>query len=188
MKNNKTIIGAFLLVVIIGGAYFAYNSLSKNYTPDLGVSKENTETQNNTAKTLAADFTVYDEKGNSVKLSDYFGKPIVLNFWASWCPPCKAEFPDFEKKFGEVGSEVQFLMINMTDGQKETVEKGAKYITDNSYTMPVFYDTSFEAASAYSVRSLPTTLFIDSEGYIVAGREGMISEEILSKGIEMIQK
>lgn len=137
-------------------------------------------------KMLAPDFTVYDIDGNVVRLSDYVGKPIVLNFWASWCGPCKSEMPEFEEKYKELKDEVQFLMVNMTDGSRETVDVASTFINEQGYTFPVLYDTDINAAYLYSVYSLPTTFFIDEEGYIVAYAAGAIDGEILQKGIDMV--
>ena len=132
------------------------------------------------------DFTVYDVNGNEVKLSDFIGKPIVLNFFASWCGPCKSEMPDFEAAYKEHGDEVQFLMINLTDGYYETVESASSFIEQSGYTFPVFYDTSSSAAVAYSVVSIPTTYFIDAEGNIVAKATGALSAKSLAEGIALI--
>jgi len=134
----------------------------------------------------APDFTVQDADGNDVKLSDLRGKPVVLNFWASWCPPCKVEMPDFEKVFSELGGNVQFMMVCLVDGERETVKTGAAHITNSGYTFPVYYDITMEAAMTYSIRSIPTTYFIDAEGYLVTGAQGAINEETLRLGIEMV--
>ena len=140
------------------------------------------------SKTMAPDFTVYDAEGNPVKLSDFRGKPVVLNFWASWCPPCKAEMPDFQDEFEVQGKDVQFLIINMTDGERETVKTASDYIAQQGYTFPVFFDTKYAAANAYQVRSIPATYFIDAEGYVVAQFTGAMNAEQLRQGIALIWK
>ena len=134
----------------------------------------------------APDFTVQDGEGNSVKLSDFFGKPIVLNFWASWCPPCKAELPDFEDAYKKYDGEVVFLMVNMTDNQMETVEVAKDFVKTHGYTFPVYYDVDYQAATVYGIRSIPQTYFINAEGEAVASATGMISAEQLEQGIGMI--
>ena len=134
----------------------------------------------------APDFTVYDIDGNEVHLSDYFGKPIVLNFWASWCGPCKSEMPDFNAKYLELDGAVHFLMINMTDGSRETVETASQFVADQGYSFPVFYDTDSTAAYVYQAFSLPTTYFIDADGNAIAQATGAINAETLQRGIDMI--
>lgn len=136
--------------------------------------------------TPAPDFTVYDKDGNEVHLSDFAGKPIVLNFWASWCSPCKSEMPDFHQAYLDYGEEVQFLMVNMTDGSRETVDSASAFIEEQGYTFPVFYDTGYDAALTYGAYALPTTYFIDAEGYAVAWAQSALSAENLQKGLDMI--
>ena len=134
----------------------------------------------------ALDFTVYDADGNAVKLSDFYGKPIVLNFWASWCGPCKSEMPDFQKACTDLEGEVQFLMVNMTDGSRETLDTAKAFLADSGYTFPVFFDTDTDAAIKYSVYALPTTYFINAEGNLVAYAEQALSADVLQMGIDMI--
>ena len=136
----------------------------------------------------AIDFTVYDADGNAVKLSDFYGKPIVLNFWASWCGPCRSEMPDFQKACTDLEGKVQFLMINMTDGSRETLDTAKAFLSDSGYTFPVFFDTDVDAAVKYSVYALPTTFFIDKDGYAVAYAPGAIDAESLQMGLDMIME
>ena len=189
-KKKKLLILALVFALVIAGASILYNRLGAQFAPDrLAVEETRPAESESTepAKEQVPDFTVYDADGKPVKLSDYFGKPIVLNFWASWCGPCKMEMPDFDEKYKELGDEVQFLMVNLTDGQ-DTVEIASSFIAEQGYTFPVLYDTASEAAYAYGVYSIPVTYFIDAQGYGAAYAPGAIDTETLQRGIDMICK
>ena len=195
MKKNRTVaILCLVFLLLLGGAYVLYQNLADDYAPDqLATDPPQTtaapgETAESTEPQLqqVPDFTVYDADGNPVKLSDYFGKPIVLNFWASWCGPCRMEMPDFDAKAKELEGEVHFLMVNVTDGGRETVETASAFIAEQGFTFPVFYDTDMVAANTYGASGLPTTFFIDADGNGIAHAKGAISADILQKGIDMI--
>lgn len=135
----------------------------------------------------ASDFKVLDYDGNEVKLSDYIGTPIVLNFWASWCPPCKDEMPHFNKVSEEYSKdELLFLMVDMVDGGRETVEKGKMHVEEQGFTFTVLFDTKQNAAATYGIRALPTTFFINKDGNIIGALEGGIDEETLRYGVSLI--
>lgn len=159
------------------------NTTTNNTTSNKADSSESS-TEN---KNLAPNFTVYDLEGNEVNLTDLFGKPIIVNFWASWCGPCKMEMPDFNEAYANYKDEIEFLMVNMTDGSRETVEKASSFIEESGYSFPVYYDTEYSAAITYSVSSLPTTYFINAEGEAVAHARGAIDAQTLQKGIDMIK-
>ena len=109
-----------------------------------------------------------------------------MNFWASWCGPCKSEMPDFNEAYAELGEDIHFLMVNMTDGSRETLETARSYVEEQGFSFPVYYDTDYSAAVAYSVYSLPSTYFIDADGNAVARAAGAIDRETLQQGIDMI--
>ena len=193
MKNNiKWIIIAIAFVVLIGGATVLYNNLSKDFGGDSLLQNtteaQNTEENNSdeSEKIKAPDFTVLDYEGNEVKLSDYKGKPVVLNFWATWCFYCKEEMPDFNKAY-EKYPDVEFLMINATDGYQETIETTKKYYEDEGYDFNIYFDTNIEAVNNYGLTGFPATFFIDEEGYLQASVGGMLDFETLEKGIDLIR-
>ena len=134
----------------------------------------------------APDFTVVNEAEEEVKLSDFEGKPVVLNFWASWCGPCKSEMPFFQTMYDTYGEEVVFMMVNLTDGSRETVETALDYVQQAEYTFPVYFDTKQEAAYAYYVSSIPATYFIDAEGKLTAYGVGALQEENILQGLNML--
>ena len=196
MERKKALLVILLVfVVTLVVATVLYRQLGQTVatdqlevqTPPATQEAGETEAQTEPEKMKAPDFTVYDADGNEVHLTDFVGKPIVLNFWASWCGPCKMEMPDFNEKYLELGEEVQFLMINMTDGSRETVEIASEFIKESGYSFPVFYDTKMDAANTYGAYSLPMTFFIDAEGYPVARATGAIDAETLMRGIDMIR-
>lgn len=186
MDKTRWIVVALVLVVLLGGAYFIYSQYGGENAPEVDYTTQQGD-PSAAEVTAAPDFIVTDESGAEVALSDHIGKPVVLNFWASWCPPCKSEMPDFEEAYLEHGDEVVFLMVNLTDGSRETVETAAAFIAEKGFTFPVYYDVYMEGAYGYQVSSIPSTYFIDAEGNIAAYAVGALSKESLLEGIEMIR-
>lgn len=200
MNSKKTLIlAAVALIVLLAGAYWLYGTVrtqeetvqiataAPRETMEEAVPPGEPEAETTAPPITAPDFTVFDLDGNPVSLSDFFGKPIVLNFWASWCGPCKMELPDFQEVYNEVGSDVQFLIVNMTDGSWETVETASAYLKEQGYTFPAYYDTQISAAMAYGVNAIPCTYFIDAQGCVAARSTGAIDAQTLQKGIRLIR-
>lgn len=139
------------------------------------------------ATTPAPDFTMTDASGKSVSLADFKGKPILLNFWASWCGPCKSEMPDIQAAYEQYGSEIEFLVVNMTGMSGETQETASQFIEENGYTFPVYFDEDYSAAAAYGVNSIPQTYLIDPKGNIIGAAMGAMDAATVEQGIQMLQ-
>jgi len=184
--KGKTIFSIVIFAAFLVIAYFAYTTLSNNYKTKSEAQLSASTSKPEVEKEKSPDFTAYDMQGNKVKLSDYLGKPIVLNFWASWCPPCKGEMPTYNKVYEEVKESVVFMMVDLVDGQRETQAKGQKYIEDQGFSFPVYFDNDQQAAKAYGITAIPTTIFIDSQGRIIDSHQGAINEATLRFGIDKL--
>lgn len=188
-KALKLVLLVLVFAALLLGAKRLYDNLGSQVKLDTLATQATQSAEENSTEPVKQempDFTVYDIEGNPHKLSDFRGKPVILNFWATWCGFCEMEMPDFEDKYQQYGNDIHFLMVDVTDGQQETVEKASAFIAEKGYTFPVYYDTAMEATAAYGTGGLPVTYFIDAEGYFVAWQQGMLSAETLQKGIDMV--
>lgn len=116
------------------------------------------------------DFSLSDLGGRKVSLSDYRGKVVLLNFWATWCPPCKAEMPGMEKLYQTFKDNPDFVMLAVDSQEQASVVQ--KFITDNQYHFKVLLDTDGQVNAKYSVQAIPTTYLIDRQGRVIAGKAG----------------
>lgn len=139
-------------------------------------------------KVPAPDFSLTDQYGNTHTLSDYKGKTVFLNFWATWCPPCKGEMPEIQEiyeYYGENGSEVVVLGIASPDyGREKDEETVAAFLEENGYSFPVVMDTGGLYAYTYGVSAYPTTFMIDKEGNVYGYVAGQLTREIMESIIE----
>ena len=137
----------------------------------------------------AVDFTLTDQYGNTHSLSDYKGKTIFLNFWATWCPPCRAEMPDIQKMYETYDTEGDEALIILGVaapgyGNEKTEEGVKQFLEDNGYTYPVLMDTTGDLFNAYGIYSFPTTFMIDREGNVFGYASGQLSEDMMKSIIE----
>ncbi len=150
---------------------------------DSTAAEENNESENqqDTSKINLMkdyDFELEDLTGSKISLSGLKGKKIFLNFWATWCPPCKAEMPDIEKLYQETkDTDLVILAVNVGE-DKKTVES---FIADNNYNFPVLLDVKGTVSQLYQVSGIPTSYFINSEGYLVDGVTGAIPLESMKE-------
>lgn len=136
----------------------------------------------------APDFTLIDQYGNTHTLSDYKGKTVFLNFWATWCPPCRAEMPEIQEIYEEYGgneSDVIILGIASPNyGREGSAEDIAAFLEDNGYSYPVVMDEDGLSAYDYGVSAYPTTFMIDKEGNVFGYVTGQITKDIMNSIIE----
>ena len=128
---------------------------------------------------LAPVFTVYDAEGNAVRLSDMRGKPTLVNFFASWCGPCKMEMPYFDACWQEYGDRIHFMMIDMCGYGNDTQAAAQRMIDEAGYAFPVYFDTDGDAMMTYRVTAFPTTAVFSADGELLAQHVGVVSEEVL---------
>ena len=181
MKNKSLIAVIFVLVAIVALAAAVYPTLAdkaaEGTTAGQGSLSDTVQYQKYT------DVRLFDNTGEEILLSDFEGRPMILNFWATWCGYCIREMPDFEEAFKEYGDEVQFLIINTDDG----IGNGEKFIADKGYTFPTYYDLEYNAVMTYGISGIPRTIAIDKDGFIRYNRTGIVDSDALQSIIDMIK-
>lgn len=179
-------IGATALVLVIVVAAIAYNLLAPSSSRDGNLASDSAASSAQGQAVRAPSFVVTAAAGGQASLSQFQGAPVVLNFWASTCGPCRSEMPGFQAAFEEYGDTVHFMMVDIPGFNGETVERAKEMVRDNGYTFPVYFDAEGEAASAFGLSSLPRTYFIDADGMVVASAAGALSDQALREGIDLL--
>ncbi len=137
------------------------------------------------------DFTLKDQYGNVHKLSDYKGKTVFLNFWATWCPPCRMEMPHIEelyKEFNYNKDDIIILGVAQPGGEEKDIEGIKQFLNKQGYTFPIVFDESGEVFSDYRIMSLPTTFMINKDGDIYGYVSGALSKDQMKSIIEETKK
>lgn len=156
-----------------------------------------TSSSSETKATQAFDFTAMDKDGKTVKLSDFKGKKVYINMWASWCGPCMREIPELEKVYQKYKNNKDIVFLSMTspndaefknqspqDKSKDVILKKAKEL---GATYPVLFDVNDRFIINYAIRSFPTHILINSDGTFETRIAGAVTEESLTKEIEKLK-
>lgn len=180
MRKFVVLLLSFGLILAAGA--LGYRHLSQRVNPQVLLPASSGG--KDSAKSPAPDFTCLDGEGNKVTLSEHLGAvPVVLNFWASWCPPCRSEMPDFDKVAAEYPSDtLRFFMVDMvgTSGSYiETREKAQEYLKGEGFAFTAWFDEDQQALTAYGITAFPTTVFIDADGNVEGAYRGAMTEEML---------
>lgn len=161
MKKNISII--LIVALVLSGLSIFY---FQNSRPAVVQAEVGTE-----IGMAAPDFTLKNMNNNEVSLSDYRGQKVFLNFWASWCPPCRKEMPDMQKLHEKYGEEIAILAVNIG----ESKSTAANYMLENGLSFSVLLDTDKSTAQNYLVRGIPTSYFLDKDGIIINKVVGAVS-------------
>jgi cytochrome c-type biogenesis protein len=139
-------------------------------------------------KTAAPDFTLTDQNGIKYTLSEYRGKTVFLNFWATWCPPCRGEMPDIQKLYESSGKKTGDVIVLGLAGPGVGREGSAadikKFLSSNNYTFPVLMDIGGQTQNKYSLSAFPTTVVIDPEGNVYGYAQGALPFESMQSAIK----
>ncbi|MGT2771702.1 TlpA family protein disulfide reductase [Streptococcus marimammalium] len=160
-------------------------------------SSSQVETTQEAKTEKAPDFTLIDDKGETISLSDLKGKKVYINVWASWCGPCKREFPELEKVYQNVKedddivflsvtspNDKQFKNSNPADKDSATILAAAKEL---GATYPVYFDSNDHFMEEYAIRAFPTHVFINSDGSLAKYYPGQINEEMLEEQLALLK-
>ena len=135
-----------------------------------------------TSGTPAPDFTLQTVDGRMVSLSDFRGKAVVVNFWATWCPPCRSEMPDLQQTYSERADDVVVLAIDV----QEAREPVRRFVEQYGLTFPILLDTNGDVTQSFGIQSLPTSFFIDREGRVAAFNMGALNKSAIAKKLELV--
>lgn len=174
------------LIMSINGGINLYNHVNKQ---EIQIQEnQNLESKEDESKIMPVDFTLYDQYGKEHKLSEYKGKTVFLNFWATWCPPCKEEMPYIEELYNEYNKNNEDVVIlgvaspNMgREGSKEHI---TEFLKQQGYTFPVVMDEDGSLLYQYGISAFPSSFIIDKEGYVTQYIPGAIDKNTMKYLIE----
>lgn len=176
-------IGAVLMIIMGILMFTGYFSSVSTTTPSASAPNTSDSSSKERNKVAAPEITLKDRDGNEHSLDDYKGKTVFLNFWATWCGPCKSEMPDIQKLYEDYGSnenDVIILSIACPNYYKETSqEKIEEFLDENGYSYPVLFDADAATLENYSVSSFPTTYMIDVDGNVFGYVQGSMTYETM---------
>lgn len=195
MKKNLVIILIAALAVVLAvlgifsfkGSNKSNNDIPSNTTSNVTSLPSNSSSSDSSSEPLkmASDFTLTDLNGNQVTLSELKGKNVFLNFFTTWCAPCKKELPEIQKIEKEYKDKDLVVYLIDLGEDHDTVKN---FMKKNNYTFNVLMDTNSDAGNLYRTTEIPTSLFINKEGKIVQRHSGMMTYEMVKGFVEKLYK
>lgn len=181
--------GIIVTLAAIAAAIIVVLAATGAFSADMDNSGSDNSQEKKDGAEYIADFdaTVYDEYGDArtiTALAD--GKPLVMNFWATWCPYCVEEMTDYQEIYDEYGDRVSFAFIDIADGTRDTVDGASSWLYENGFSLPAYYDTNLEAMYAYGATALPTTVIAAADGEILRIAPGRIDADELRETLDSL--
>ncbi len=186
-KTSKLIIAIVLLIGAFAAATVVYNKSADKYSGSDEPITLSEYRGGAISENATKDFTVYNDSLEKVSLYSFRGKPVIVNFWATWCPPCRSELGFFENAYLKYGDDIVFMMVDLTDGDRETVDSVKSFVKSNGYTFPVYYDSDRSADMAYGIQYVPMTLVISPDMELLSSHTGALSENELEELISLVK-
>lgn len=185
---RKIVIG----IIIIGMfSYAIYDYLSSKqpdeadldpYSQETTKSSDEEDTTSLVRGSTAPDFALQTLTGETVRLSDFHGQKVMLNFWATWCGPCRAEMPDMQKFYDE--KDIVVLAVNLTTSRFDEAENVEPFVDEYGLTFPILLDVDNEVADLYQIKPIPTSFLIDTSGKIHNVAYGALNYELMVQEFE----
>ncbi len=187
MNWKNLLIGAVILIAVGGAFWTAGKGDSQNRTDSSRTEQASVQRDESPQEKMKApDFALKALDGKTAVLSKNDGKPTIINFWASWCPPCKVEMPYIQKAYEKYGDQVNFMMVNLT--AMDDKAKMKQFLKEGSYNFPVLLDETGKVGEMYQAFSIPTTYIVDENGIIISHVMGAMSDDQLTEIMEKISK
>ena len=193
----KKIILAVVITLMVSWTIFDFvNSKEETANQENTANKEDTSNEDTSNKetvgseetglaigNIAPDFELTTLEGETTRLSDYRGQRVFINFWATWCPPCRAEMPDMQKLYEQTDVDVEILAVNL----QESEEVVSEFVKEFGLTFPILMDVNSDVADTYQVRAYPTSYMIDSSGRIQFIAIGAMNHDLMVQEIEKMK-
>lgn len=201
MRIKNVLLGLVIVAAILGAFWYGIKSDGDNQQadkspPTASNPKANVKSDESTWREdrdelprqgfRAPNFSVKTLDGKTVDLAKNGGKPTVLNFWESWCGPCRIEMPYFQKAYEKYGDQVNFFMVNGM--LRDNMDNMKSYLESENYSFPIYVDETSQAPMMYEVLGIPKTVVIDAEGIIMYDVTGTVSEEQLFDMVKEVMK
>lgn len=194
MMSKKHVVEAMFILVIVslflaGFYYQNQESHHQEETKQELLLKKEEEIKQYISKTKNTTFKnalLTSNEGAQVQLLDYKSKPKVVAFWASWCPDCQKELPIIQRLYDKYKDKVDFFMVDVVDGERETLETSHQFLRNQGFTFPVYIDQDLQAFKFFDVKAIPTIFIVDKDGMVKEIYVEQGSEEMLSKDLKQL--